>query len=147
MLNRYLTATSASFASTAISSSYAATASLLLGSIVSASYASKATDADYVYGYYQISSSAVPTVQSGSKFQMIAGSGTMTGGIFTSAAFPILVGKHLGDTAFITANTVQISYSNGLNIILDSSTGVIEINNSLGSGTAYVVFTGFVLLT
>jgi hypothetical protein len=78
---------------------------------------------------------------------MIAGSGTMTGGLFTSAAFPILVGKHLGDTAFITANTVLTSYSNGLNITLDSSTGVIEVNNSLGSGTAYVVFTGFVLLT
>jgi len=111
-----ITASSAISSSRAISSSYALSSSYAVGSTtaisssyalsssyaVSSSYALNATSANSVSNQYYDGDVFLPAT-----FNFVAGKIVLSGGVGSSSAFPVLVGKRIKREAFITATYVD----------------------------------------
>jgi hypothetical protein len=135
-------ATSASFAissSRAISSSFATTASFALNAT---------TTVSQVNDQYYIDSSN-PSIVSTGNFKFIAGGGTLNAGSFTSSIYPSLVGRIIGQNAWINASyigdTGTITATEPTLVINLSGSGQIIIDQLDGSNDATIVWTGVCL--
>jgi hypothetical protein len=133
------TSTSASFAtsaSRAVSSSFATTASFALNATATVSQ---------VNNQYYIDSSD-PSIVSTGNFKFIAGGGTLNAGSFISSIYPLLVGKTIGQNAWINASYIGdtgiITAPEPTLVINISGSGQIIIDQLDGNNDATIVWTG-----
>jgi hypothetical protein len=135
-------ATSASFSTSSsfsTSASFATTASFALNATATVSQ---------VNDQYYIDSSDSLTVSTGN-FKFIAGGGTLSAGSFTSSIYPLLVGRTIGQNAWINASyigdTGAVAVTGSTLVINISGSGQIIIDQVGGSDYASIVWTGVCL--
>ena len=129
----------------AVSSSYAISSSRAVSSsyAIGSTTATSATTAEGVSNQYYDNG----TLQTGT-FDFVAGRVVLTGGVGSSSVFPVLNGKTIGVTAFITATYAE-GFAFGIptepanlmvSVTPDGRVAVIQQASAIDNGT--VIFTG-----